>query len=146
MGDSQSKTADKKSEDNVSTSARAVRTATTETERNRPTANEQRIRFEYGEESGFWLMLQIDNPSAFSAEILNYRISQDLGLPSSMIVGVMYTDRDLGLSALCTIYCKDFNTVDFVWECLQISGVHKVLRMPKPSVQGKTVCLISFII
>ena len=100
------------------------------------TQGEQRkdtFQFQVGNESKFWFMLEIIQPSDYPAEKLKSFIVKQSGISISRISGIKYLDRDLKRAAHVFVYGEDYQTVEFVWTCLRsIRGIHKVLCMPKP--------------
>ncbi len=109
---------------------------------NEPAQAEHRRRqdshFEFGDVSEFCFLLEIHNPSTHSAERLHRWITNVLGDSSaSQILGVRYLDRD-STPAQVLVYAKDFNAVQFAWNCLSNSelasrGIYKVSCMSQPS-------------
>ena len=92
---------------------------------------------ELGNESKFWFMLEIICPLEYPAEKLQRWIVQQSGISASLISGIKYLDPDVDraahVSAHVFVYCEDYKTVDFVWNCLPTStcGIQKILFMPE---------------
>ena len=99
------------------------------------------FRFKYGVDSKFWVLLEITDPLAYSAETLYSLIVKESNVSSYLIVGVKYLDDDFERTcpsrpAQFFVYCKYFNTVQLVWERLTISkfavcGIYKISRILK---------------
>ena len=91
------------------------------------------FQFELGNESKFWFMLEIIRPLEYPAEKLQRWIVQQSGISASLISGIKYLDPDVDMAAHVFVYCEDYKTVDFVWNCLPTStcGIQKILLMPE---------------
>jgi hypothetical protein len=85
---------------------------------------------EFGDESKFWFMLEVRNPSAHSAEKLHRWMTELLGDSTSKILGVKYlNDGEVGKAvnlradthSQVLLYGKDLQTIQFAWSVLSNS-------------------------
>jgi hypothetical protein len=83
---------------------------------------------EFGDESEFWFMLEVRNPSAHSAEKLHRWMTELLGDSTSKILGVKYlNDGEVGKAvnlradSQVLVYGKDLQTIQFAWSVLSNS-------------------------